>query len=897
MASEKALLAPEVVQTSSMDCGPATLKCLLDGFGLHASYGRLREACQTDVDGTSIDTLEDFANDAGLIAEQILLPVDHVLPSAPEVFPAIAVVRQPGGLLHFVVAWRHHGMLVQIMDPASGRRWLRPRSFDDLLYAHTMAVPAAGWRQWAASDLFRSGLRARARAAGIATHAIDRLINTASSDGSWKSLATLDATLRMIGALDRSGGLARGDRAATLEKLWERACGSPEGVDVVPADYWTVRPGPSADDVLVRGAVLVRVTGVRPAEERQQRERSLKRDVVAALREPPARPLRELMSFLQADGGRLAAIALLLLVSLAAAGVVLEALLFRGLIDVGAHLTLAGQRLATMVAVIGLSTLLLGLEVPIAAGVLRLGRSLETRLRVAFLMKIPKLTDRYFHSRPTSDMGERAHAGHQIRELPAMGAQLARSTLELVLTTLGIVLLYPASAGLAIVAAIIALTIPVAAQPWLRERDLRLRTHTGALTRFYLDAFLGLVPIRAHGAERSLAREQEALLVDWAHAGRSLLRAAVATSGAQLVTGFGLAAWLLFARARLGDEGGGALLLAYWALNIPVLGQEIAQIAWQYPTQRNLALRLLEPLGALEEDRARVASRPRAAAGHGLRIELRDVSVRAGGHTILEPTSFEIPPAAHIAIVGESGAGKSTLVGLLLGWHRPAAGTVLVDGEPLDGTWIDELRSRTAWVDPAVHLWNRSLLDNLEYGETGDAKTPTGARVIEADLRSVVERLPNGLQTPLGEGGTLVSGGEGQRVRFGRSLGRADARLAILDEPFRGLERSRRAALLRRARDRWRDATLICVTHDIQETAGFDRVIVLANGRVVEDGRPADLMRLPGSRYSALLEAERSVRERLWENPAWRAICLDGGAIHADTHAERDTPRPQQVTI
>src|SRR5687767_15723636 len=65
-----------------MDCGPAALKCLLDGFGLPASYGRLREACQTDVDGTSIDTLEDLANDVGLLAEQVLLPVDHVLASS-----------------------------------------------------------------------------------------------------------------------------------------------------------------------------------------------------------------------------------------------------------------------------------------------------------------------------------------------------------------------------------------------------------------------------------------------------------------------------------------------------------------------------------------------------------------------------------------------------------------------------------------------------------------------------------------------------------------------------------------------------------------------------------------------------------------------------------------------
>src|SRR4030095_3157582 len=73
------LLVPEVIQTSAMDCGPAALKCLLDGFGRPVSYGRLREACQTDVDGTSIDTLEDLAVALGLDAEQVLVPPDHVV--------------------------------------------------------------------------------------------------------------------------------------------------------------------------------------------------------------------------------------------------------------------------------------------------------------------------------------------------------------------------------------------------------------------------------------------------------------------------------------------------------------------------------------------------------------------------------------------------------------------------------------------------------------------------------------------------------------------------------------------------------------------------------------------------------------------------------------------------
>ena len=103
------LVAPEVIQTSAMDCGPAALKCLLEGFGIAVSYGRLREACQTDVDGTSIDTLEEVAVQLGLEAEQVMLPVDHVLLPEAQALPAIAIVRLPSGVTHFVVAWRRHG--------------------------------------------------------------------------------------------------------------------------------------------------------------------------------------------------------------------------------------------------------------------------------------------------------------------------------------------------------------------------------------------------------------------------------------------------------------------------------------------------------------------------------------------------------------------------------------------------------------------------------------------------------------------------------------------------------------------------------------------------------------------------------------------------------------------
>lgn len=879
------LLAPEVVQTSAMDCGPATLKCLLEGFGLRASYGRLREACQTDVDGTSIDTIEDLANDVGLVASQILIPVDHLLASASAVLPGVVVVRQPGGLLHFVVAWRRHGPLVQVMDPATGRRWPRLDAFADEVYEHTMSVPAAAWREWAGSALFEDGLRARAATAGIRRRVFDGLLQRASDGTDWRPLAALDASLRMIAALRRSAGITARDAERTLDTIWSRARAASDPAAIVPAEYWSAQPAPPAgggEQVQVRGAVLVRVSGARAAEERERRLSGLPRDLEAALREPPLRPGRHLFALLRADGA-LAPVALAIALTLAAAGVVLEALLFRSLIELGSHLSLSGQRLATMAALVCLAGLLLAVEVPIATVALGLGRRLETRLRAAFLRKIPRLADRYVQSRPSSDMAERAHAVHQIRELPNMAAQLARSGFELVLTTLGIALLYPESGGIAAAAAVAAVAVPVAAQPWLRERDLRQRTHTGALTRFYLDAFLGLVPVRAHGAERALAREQEALLVEWARAARATLRAAVATSGAQVVAGFVFAAWLLFSRAQLGDEGGGALLLAYWALNIPVLGQEIAQVAWQYPTQRNLTLRLLEPLGAHEEDEPRPATETAGPAAWraGVALDLRDVVVRAGGHTILQGATLSVAPGTHVAIVGASGAGKSTLVGLLLGWHRAAEGEVTVDGASLDGAGLDALRRQIAWVDPAVQLWNRSLLENLEFGRDPAGAAPLGPRLETADLRRVIEQLPEGLQTRIGEGGTLVSGGEGQRVRFGRALTRGAARLVILDEPFRGLERETRAALLQGARQQWREATLLCVTHDIADTASFDRVLVIERGRIVEDGMPAALAADSASRYRSLLDAESTARLRLWRNPSWRLVRLNDGRIAA----------------
>jgi len=310
---------------------------------------------------------------------------------------------------------------------------------------------------------------------------------------------------------------------------------------------------------------------------------------------------------------------------------------------------------------------------------------------------------------------------------------------------------------------------------------------------------------------------------------------------------------------------------------LPSYGQEIALLIQQYPQHRNVTLRLLEPLSAPERPSDDHEGPVPVSTTAGVAIELCDVQVMAAGHQILTVDSLRISPGEHVAIVGASGAGKSSLIGLLLGWYRADAGQVRVDGQELLGRWLDELRRQTVWVDPTVQLWNRSLLENLRFGSEGERRS-VGEAVEAAELDEVLARLPMGLQTPLGAGGALLSGGEGQRVRLGRGICRGPARLAILDEPFCGLERSRRQALLSAARKRWADATFLCITHDIGQTLDFPRVLVIDHGQIVEDGPPQQLRQRSETRFAALLAAEARARARL-DGPEWRRLRLEKGQL------------------
>ncbi|MDM8527912.1 cysteine peptidase family C39 domain-containing protein [Anaerolineales bacterium HSG24] len=964
--NDRQLFVPEVVQTSAMDCGPATLKSLLEGYNINVSYGRLREACQTDVDGTSIDTMEEVAIQLGLEAEQVMVPIDHLLLSQADTLPAIVVVRQPSGLTHFVVVWNQIGPLVQVMDPAAGRRWVTKSRFLQDIYQHEHPVPAEGWRDWAGTEGFCDPLRERLLYLDISEDSIDQLLEVALSDENWYILATLDAATRITTSLVNADGVEPGEEAATiLTHFFNKTLAeSPGDYKTIPASYWSVQflsPDPDAPDdppvVLMRGAVLVRAMGLlQPADDSAPSDvPPLSPELVAALEEEQIRPDREVLRLLKEDGF-LAPSVLTAALALSAIGVLIEALLFRGLLDIGYSLDLFGQRAGAVAAFFLFIIGLFLLELPINSIILRIGRRLETRLRIAFLEKIPKLSDRYFHSRLTSDMTQRAYDLRQIRQLPTLGIKMLRLTFQIFFTALGVIWLDPISAPLAIVAMSVAIGMSFVVYPTLVERDLRLRTHIGALSRFYLDALLGLIPIRTHGAERAVRREHEGLLVEWARAGFDFYRFDIFSQGIEASLGWIFAVLILFSYINRGGDPGGVLLLFYWTLNLPALGVELSNLSNQYPLLRNRILRLLEPLGAPEEadikpvlvdssdvsvdsgdvsvdssddasasgDDALASADDASASDESslvavtadesepadteqpliidmpvvedepelempdlsqpLAIRMEHVTVQAGGHTILSDLNLSIGAGEHVGIVGPSGAGKSSLVGILLGWHRPTKGRVLVSGKLLHGETLQAIRRHTAWVDPAVQIWNRSLLENLQYGAL-NSNLPINEAIEHANLFGVLERLPDGMQTILGEGGGLVSGGEGQRVRLGRAIVRPEVRLVILDEPFRGLDRPQRRQLLTEAREYWKNATLLCITHDVGDTDEFERVLVIEEGCLTEDATPAELLKQPTSRYRQLWDAEKSIREELWTSAEWRRLWL------ADGHIEEHKPR------
>jgi ATP-binding cassette subfamily B protein len=233
---------------------------------------------------------------------------------------------------------------------------------------------------------------------------------------------------------------------------------------------------------------------------------------------------------------------------------------------------------------------------------------------------------------------------------------------------------------------------------------------------------------------------------------------------------------------------------------------------------------------------------PAIIPGRGA-VEFRDVSFAyEGKHTVLHRVDLAIRAGEKVGVVGPSGAGKTSIVNLIQRLYEPQSGVVLIDGQPVGRVTQDSLRAVISVVPQEIMLFHRSVLDNIRFGrpEASDEEIYRAARAAHCD--AFVGRLPQGYATMLGERGVKLSGGQRQRIGIARALLKASP-ILILDEATSALDTDSEIHVHRNMIDLLRGRTVIAVAHRLSTLAAFDRILVIHQGQIVEEGTPAELRR------------------------------------------------------
>ena len=226
----------------------------------------------------------------------------------------------------------------------------------------------------------------------------------------------------------------------------------------------------------------------------------------------------------------------------------------------------------------------------------------------------------------------------------------------------------------------------------------------------------------------------------------------------------------------------------------------------------------------------------------------------------IEDVSFNVEPGSMLALVGPSGAGKTTVTYLLQRFYDPQQGTVRLDGHDLRDLRLDSVSGAVGAVMQDTYLFHSSLADNIRYGRLDAADAEVRAAAVAGGLEEMLERLPDGLETVVGERGYRLSGGEKQRVAIARAILK-DPPVLILDEATASLD-SRLERVIREAMERLAAGrTTVVIAHRLSTVLSADQILVLDGGRVVERGRHEDLLALDGL-YASLY------REQFREDPA-----------------------------
>ena len=231
-------------------------------------------------------------------------------------------------------------------------------------------------------------------------------------------------------------------------------------------------------------------------------------------------------------------------------------------------------------------------------------------------------------------------------------------------------------------------------------------------------------------------------------------------------------------------------------------------------------------------------------------IEFKDVTFRYpdGDEDVLEHFSLKIPFGSHIAIVGETGAGKSTLVNLVCRFYEPTTGQLLIDGRDARERSQLWLHSSIGYVLQTPHLFSGTIRENLLMGKPDATEEEIWAAVKAVSADEVIAPLENGLDTDVGEGGDLLSTGEKQLISFARAV-LADPRILILDEATASVDTITEAKIQAALDSVTQGRTSLMIAHRLSTVRNADLILVVRNGKIVEQGTHKELIRMRGYYY------------------------------------------------
>ncbi len=236
-------------------------------------------------------------------------------------------------------------------------------------------------------------------------------------------------------------------------------------------------------------------------------------------------------------------------------------------------------------------------------------------------------------------------------------------------------------------------------------------------------------------------------------------------------------------------------------------------------------------------------------------IEWNNVTFEFGDHVVFREFNLSIKPGQRVGLVGHSGAGKTTFVSLLLRQHDITAGAILIDGQDIAMVTQDSLRENIAVVPQEPMLFHRTIKENIAYGKDGASDEEIIAVAKKAQAHDFISELEKGYDTLVGERGIKLSGGQKQRIAIARAMLK-NAPILILDEATSALDSESEVLIQKALHELMEGKTVIAVAHRLSTLRKMDRIIVLENGKIIEDGTHLELAQ------------GASVYQRLWEHQA-----------------------------